>query len=228
MPYLSAGADGRTVILVHGGASDRYDWTKNIATLARSHRVYAPNLIGFGRDSRRDSPYTVQHFSAFLRDFMDTLGLEKALLVGHSLGGRASLEVARRAPERIERLVLVAPIGFGRLSVPGLVLGTAAWALFKLTRRPLPYPPLDVRLKEANLQVFRQVEVPTLVLWGRWDPYFPPRYARRVQQPIPNSLMKLFSFSGHSPHRHEPSKFNRVLLHFFSGRFPYSPDGKGI
>ena len=95
---------------------------------------------------------------------MDTLGLEKALLVGHSLGGRACLEVARRAPERIEGLVLVAPIGFGRLSVPGLVLGTAAWALFKLTRRPLPYPPLDVRLAEADLQVFRQVEVPTLVL----------------------------------------------------------------
>ena len=137
-------------------------------------------------------------------------------MVGHSVGGRACLEVARQAPNRVAKLVLVAAIGFGKLSLPGMVLGTAAWALFKAILRPLPYPPLEVQLDETHRDGFGEVDAPTLILWGKRDRYFPSRYAERALELIPNSRLELFTRSGHSPHRDEPSAFNRVVLDLFS------------
>ena len=214
--YSVAGDGGTPVVLVHGGASTRRDWEKNIPALAAHHSVYAPDLIGFGQSTRLDMRYTAQHFSEFLCDFMDAMGIARAAFVGHSLGGRACLEIACQAPDRVERMVLVAPIGFGSLSPAGWLLGTAFWALFNLLRKPLPYPALDVQLQEPDIDGFGVIEAPTLILWGRWDPYFPSKYGGRALRAIPNSKLKLFGQSGHSPHQREPAEFNRVVADFLS------------
>ena len=213
--YTSAGSRGTPVVLVHGGASDRTDWTETIPILAASHRVFAPDLIGFGESSRLDINYTMRDFSDFLSGFMDAVGIESAFMVGHSLGGRACLELAREAPERVSKMLLVAPLGFGRLSLPGFVLSTAAWALFKAIRRPLPYPSLDIELQENDLAGFQRVNAPALILWGRRDLYFSPKCGRRAAEAIPNSRLRLFGRSGHSPHRSEPAAFNEAALEFF-------------
>ena len=212
--YTAAGAEGTPVVLVHGGAGDRRDWGKSIPAIASSYRAFAPDLIGYGDSSRLGGSYDIGRFSRFLTDFMDDLGLDRAVLVGHSLGARACLEIALREPGRVAKLVLVSPVGFGRLSVPGYILGTAGWALSKALRRELPYPPLDIRLKDPNPGRFRDVQCPTLVLWGRADMFFPPRYARRAGELIPDSRLKMFTLSGHAPHRNQPSAFNRELLAF--------------
>ena len=212
--YSVAGDGGTPVVLVHGGAGDRRDWSKNIAALSSYHRVFAPDLIGYGDTARPNVPYTIDRFAGFLREFMDRVGIERACLVGHSLGGRVALEVACRAPERVARLVLVAPIGFGRLSPIGFALGTAGWALFKAIRRPLPYPPLEIELYERDHGPFREVRAPTLILWGRWDTYFPAWYSGRTRDAIPDSRVRLFNRSGHAPHKDESSSFNSTLLDF--------------
>ena len=173
--------------------------TATFPGFADSHRVYAPDLIGFGQSERRRETYTVRRFSDSLYDFMDAVGVRQAVMLGHSLGGRACLEVAYRAPQRVSRLVLVAPIGFGRLSVLGMVLGAAAWAAYQAVRRPLPYPNLDVRLDDPDVDKFRRVASPTLIVWGRRDLYFPSKYADRVRNLIPDSRSFLLSSSGACP-----------------------------
>lgn len=213
--YTAAGDEGTPVVLVHGGASDRRDWTKHISAFAETHRVYAPDLIGYGQSTRLDQPYTFQHFSDFLCDFMDAVGIDKALLVGHSLGGRACLEVAHRSPGYVEKLVLVAPMGFGKLSLPGMIMGAAFWASYKAIRKRLPFPTLDIELEDRNIERFQGVSAPTLILWGRWDPFFPSKYSRRALNAIPNSRLKLLP-SGHAPHKRNPAGFNKIVLDFFS------------
>ena len=116
--YTHAGAGQSPVMLVHGGAGDRHDWAKNIQALSQAHEVFAPDLIGFGQNFRSNTPHTVRRFSDFLSDFMDAVGLRSAALVGHSLGARACLELASQSPDKADRLVIVSPMGFGRLSVP--------------------------------------------------------------------------------------------------------------
>lgn len=214
--YSSAGHRGTPIVLVHGGAGDRDDWAGTIRTLAASHRVYAPDMIGYGQSSRPAKTYTLQHFSRFLLDFMDALDLDQAALVGHSLGGRVCLEVARQEPDRVAGLVLVAPIGFGKLFSVGLLLGVAGWALCKAMRRPLPYPALDVELEERGPDRFRNVKSPTLIVWGSGDIFFPPKHGKRALSAIPNSTLRLFRHSRHAPHRDEPAAFNRVVLEFLA------------
>ena len=213
--YTAAGDEGTPVVLVHGGASDRRDWTKHISAFAETHRVYAPDLIGYGQSTRLDQPYTFQDFSDFLCDFMDALGIEKAFLVGHSLGGRACLEVAYRAPRYVEKLVLVAPMGFGKLSLPGMIMGAMFWAFLKVIHKRLPFPSLDIELDDRNIERFREVAAPTLILWGRWDPFFPSKQSRRALNAIPNARLKLLR-SGHAPHKRNPPKFIKIVLDFFS------------
>ena len=165
--YTRAGRDGSPLVLVHGGAGNRHDWAKNIKALSEAHQVYAPDLLGFGQNFRDDTPHTVRRFSDFLGDFMDAVGLRSASLVGHSLGARVCLDLAQREPHRTDRLVLAAPIGFGRLSVPGYILGTMGWALSKLARRRLPYPPLDIELNERSHEHLRTVTASSLNCLGK-------------------------------------------------------------
>ena len=214
--YTVAGEEGTPVVLVHGGAGDRRDWSKNIEAFASSHRVFVPDLIGYGETPRPDGPYTIDRFAGFLHEFMDRVGVERASLVGHSLGGRIALEIASRSPEMVARLVVVAPIGFGRLSPLGYALGTAAWTLFKAIRRPLPYPSLEIKLHEGGHDHLREVRTPTLIVWGRLDTYFPAWYSGRVRDVVPDSGVRLFNFSGHAPHKDQPSSFNQTVLGFLS------------
>ena len=216
IPFTKAGAGGPPVILLHGGAGDRHDWSKNITRLAESYTVYAPDLIGFGESPRRNAAYTIQDFAEFVGSFIDEIGVSSVHLIGHSLGGRVCLEVALQEPDLVEKLILVAPMGFGRLSVAGYVIGTSAWALFKLIRKPLPYPSLDIELEDRRIDRFRALRAPTLIAWGKRDLFFSPRWGQRAEEIIPNSQLRMFDRSGHSPHKSEADAFNRIALNFLA------------
>jgi pimeloyl-ACP methyl ester carboxylesterase len=102
------------LVLVHGWLLSHYMWRHMVAPLvAAGHSVVALDLPGFG-ESDRPSPasyrYDATAFSDTLLDLLDTLGIERASLVGMSLGGAVSLVTAARHPERVERLVLVDPV----------------------------------------------------------------------------------------------------------------------
>lgn len=108
--YVRAG-QGPPVLLLHGLASSIYSWSEVMPTLARGHDVVALDLPGFGQsDQPRD--LGVWQLVAAVVGAMDRLGLERASLVGNSLGGAVAAAVAARHPERVERLVLIDSAGF--------------------------------------------------------------------------------------------------------------------
>ena len=113
--YLAAGETGSSVILLHGGGLDCAALTYRyaIAPLARDHRVFAPDLPGYGRTDKPKVDYTIDYYVAFLDRFMDILGLERASLVGLSMGGGIALGFTLSHPDRVDRLVLVDAYGLG-------------------------------------------------------------------------------------------------------------------
>lgn len=117
---LLAGGSGPPVLLIHGLGASAEIWTANIGALAASHRVYAPDLPGFGRTEMPSwMGFTPDAYSRFLRDFMTAQGLERASLVGHSLGGGIALRVTLDEPGRVDRLVLASSAGLGQdVSLP--------------------------------------------------------------------------------------------------------------
>jgi 4,5:9,10-diseco-3-hydroxy-5,9,17-trioxoandrosta-1(10),2-diene-4-oate hydrolase len=89
-------------------------WEKNIAALAQEHRVFAVDIVGFGLTEKPAIDYTFQEMADFVIDFMNAMNIDKASLVGHSMGGGITLMVAARAPERVEKIVLVNSSGLGK------------------------------------------------------------------------------------------------------------------
>ncbi len=112
--FLRAGEDGPPVVLIHGLGASAEIWSANIGALAAGHRVFVPDLPGFGRTAMPPGmDFSPAAYSRFVRDFMAALGIGRAALVGHSLGGGVALRVTLDDPGRVDRLVLASSAGLG-------------------------------------------------------------------------------------------------------------------
>ncbi len=106
---LEAGT-GPPVIAIHGLGATKASFLATVAALADRHRVIAIDLPGFGdSDKPVGAPYDARWFATAIVQLLDALELDRADLIGNSLGGRVALEVGLRAPERLQRLALLAP-----------------------------------------------------------------------------------------------------------------------
>ena len=110
--YYAAGS-GPALILVHGVASSSRTWRRVIPRLAERFTVVAPDLLGHGASAKLRGDYSLGAHASGIRDLMVALGIDRATLVGHSLGGGVAMQFAYQFPERIERLVLVGSGGLG-------------------------------------------------------------------------------------------------------------------
>src|SRR5258708_37950744 len=85
----SRGGRGTPVVLIHGmGSSGYMEWRYNLEDTAARHRVFAPDLPGYGRTEKPRARYTIQYFARFVQRYMEDRGLRSAAVVGASLGGR--------------------------------------------------------------------------------------------------------------------------------------------
>lgn len=113
--YWDEGDGGPPVILIHGIGAYVESWLPSIEALAGQHRVCALDILGHGRtDKPADASYGTADLARFVRDFMEALGIERAHVVGHSLGGAIATRLALMYPSAVEKLVLVASAGFGK------------------------------------------------------------------------------------------------------------------
>ncbi len=215
--YLKAG-EGLPVVLLHGGASDSRDWVGTMSALSHRYTLYAPDLIGFGQSERSDDGYYLSDFCEFAAGFIQAVGLDSFVLVGHSLGGRISVDIALRYPERVRKLVLLNSMGFGNVARLGNFLGAATWALRKLWRQSQPYPRFLTGDGERDgwncLEQLPGVKVPSLLVWKRFDTYVPVSMGRKAAALIPHAHFVVFPGFGHAPHVQNGNTFNRLLSDF--------------
>jgi pimeloyl-ACP methyl ester carboxylesterase len=101
------GADGNAVVMIHGFPLTREIWDAQAEALARTHRVVRPDLRGMGASSVPDGPYLMEVLASDVAAALDALSIERAALVGHSLGGYVALAFARMYAERVTHLALV-------------------------------------------------------------------------------------------------------------------------
>ena len=109
--YVEAGS-GPTVVLLHGLGGSSPNWAFNTDVLAQKFRVIVPDQIGFGRSDKPFTNYRVATYVDFLDGFLKELKIERAALVGNSMGGWIAAAYTLAHPEKVERLVLVDAAGF--------------------------------------------------------------------------------------------------------------------
>jgi pimeloyl-ACP methyl ester carboxylesterase len=108
------GGDGPVVLLIHGMAGRSATWLEVMARLVPDYTVIAPDLLGHGESAKPMGDYSLGAYASGMRDLLGVLGLERATVVGQSLGGGVAMQLAYQHPELAERLVLVGSGGLGR------------------------------------------------------------------------------------------------------------------
>lgn len=116
--YRTAGQGSHDVVLVHGwGASGRM-WLRSMWPIRRDYRLWAIDLPGFGRSDAPDVDwYSTERYADHVAALCEQLGVRRCTVVGHSMGGRIVLDLARRYPHMVERVVSISPSLTGRLGL---------------------------------------------------------------------------------------------------------------
>lgn len=95
------------MVLLHGWLESWNPWRGTMEALSRSYKAYALDFWGFGESGKQGGTFTVSDYVAMVNQFMDRLGIERAPIIGHSMGGTVSLGVALDYPGRVERVTVV-------------------------------------------------------------------------------------------------------------------------
>ncbi len=113
LAYVEAG-EGEPVVFIHGITSSARTWMNVFPLLEDRARLIAIDLPGHGRSDKPRTDYSLSGHASAVRDLLLSLGIERATIVGHSLGGGVALQFAYLFPERVGRMVLVGAGGLGR------------------------------------------------------------------------------------------------------------------
>jgi pimeloyl-ACP methyl ester carboxylesterase len=105
--------EGPALVLIHGITSSSRTWRTVLPALAEHHTVIAPDLLGHGGSAKPRGDYSLGAYASGIRDLLAVLGVPRATVVGHSLGGGIAMQFAYQFPERLDRLVLVSSGGLG-------------------------------------------------------------------------------------------------------------------
>jgi pimeloyl-ACP methyl ester carboxylesterase len=145
--YRVAGS-GPPVVLIHGMLNSSSHWRSVALSLAREYTVIAPDLIGHGDSAAPRGDYSLGAHAASIRDLLAAIGVDRATIVGHSLGGGVAMQFFYQFPQRVERLVLISSGGLGRDVSP--LLRTAALPGMAALMSLMIHPRLVGRLWDAG------------------------------------------------------------------------------
>ena len=221
-----AGGDGPPLILIHGLGSSSEDWSLVLRELTRRHRVYAPDLLGWGgSDKPRDGDYSIAAQTELVCGFMDAVQLPRADVGGVSMGGWVAVRLAALHPERVQRLVLIDSVGLdfpttlGESSFAPQTMAEARHLLWLQSDDFEKLPDFVVAdflrrarregwLLRASMRAMltrrdvmdgklQRVTMPVLIVWGTKDRLAPPPLAGRFHQQLPQSRVVMFPGCGH-------------------------------
>lgn len=143
--YRIAGS-GPAILLIHGIGDNSTTWNAVQAKLAQRFTVIAPDLLGHGQSDKPRADYSIAAYANGMRDLLSVLDIERATIVGHSLGGGVAMQFAYQFPHLVERLILVGAGGVTKdvnfvLRWASLPMGSEAIAVLRF---PLVLPAVQI------------------------------------------------------------------------------------
>lgn len=222
------------VLLLHGSPARAFDLREVAQGLGGSVRVVAPDLPGFGNSTRRVDDYSIEAQARRVDAFLDALNIERAHIVGFSLGGGVAMELYARAPHRVASITLVASLGVQELELLGSyalnhalhgVQLAGLWLAANLVPHfgwldrvmfNVPYARSFFDSDQRQLRgIMERCEVPVLILHGDEDPLVPFAAAREHHRIIPQSEMVVLP-GAHFHVYTDPAAITGPLLAFVS------------
>lgn len=253
---LQAGA-GEAVIFLHGTSGHLEAFARNIVPHAARYACHAIDMLGHGYTGRPNYPYEIPRYRDHLLAYLDAVGIEKAHIVGESLGGWVGARTAIDNPDRVASLQLLCAGGTvanpqvmerirtstrEAVSKDDIELTRARMRLLMANdedateelievRHAIYHQPdfvanidnllclqnMEVRLRNVlRPEHLAQIAAPTLVVWGRNNPFGEVPEATAMHEAIPSSELVLFENCGHWPQHEQSTLYNEVSLEFLA------------
>lgn len=227
------------VVLLHGMLGDVGNWTQTIRALAeQGYRVLVPLLPVY------DLPMKQTHVPGlveYVHDFLKALALESIVLIGNSLGGHVALLYTLQYPDAVVALVLSGSSGIYEVEMGSSTLRRRDRNFIRQRAELTFYDPVHVtdhllddifdvvNNRSRALRLIRmarstqvetvterlgEIEVPTLLVWGRNDQITPPDVAEEFGERMPAATLRYIERCGHAPMMEHPDTFNAYMLDF--------------
>jgi pimeloyl-ACP methyl ester carboxylesterase len=242
--YYRVEGDGPAVVFCHGRASTHVSWCHQVVALRDRYTCITYDIRGFGRSTEQaHEPGFAAHCDD-IQGLLDHLGLDKAFLVGQSMGGFGALQFALTFPQRVMGLVLTStPAGVDDDALVTLVRKAqeraAAMPMTGRVFRPhfIETQPVMLYIWRAQqdaspryprsfldplwygggptAQQAQQLVAPTLILAAEYDNSVPVAAARRLQELLPGARLQVAADCGHCIYWEQPDFYNQALIDFF-------------
>lgn len=254
---LQAGTGTEAVIFLHGTSGHLEAFTRNVRAHAATYSVHAIDMLGHGLTGKPDYPYEIARYRDHLLAYLDATGIQRAHIVGESLGGWVGARTAIDAPDRVSSLQLLCAGGTvanpkvmerirtstrqavesddveltrGRLR---LLMSDPVDATEELVsvRHTLYHQPdfvanignlltlQDMQTRLRNLlttEDLGKITAPTLIVWGRDNPFGEIPEATAMHDAIAGSELVLFDDTGHWPQHEQAQRYNELSLQFLA------------
>ncbi len=223
--------EGTPLVLLHGLSGSARWWRNNVPALAQHFRAHTPDLVGFGHSRNWGAQPSVPQMAEVLEQWLDINEIERAHLIGHSMGGQIAIHIAARWPTRVDKLVLVSAAGIPRdLTLTAVARLIAEIAPPRSWGKPafLPTVAADALragprsllgaahflLRDDVRPLLPHIQASTLLVWGGLDPLTPVAAGEYMAAHIARARLIVFDHAAHMPMVDAPERFNREILQF--------------
>lgn len=242
--YIDEGS-GDIIVLLHGWGTGAAVYKTIISHLAKTHRVIAPDMPGFGNSTEPSFPYTVRDFAEAVYAFLQKLGVDKAILLGHSHGGRVAIELMTGGFDiEVSKAVLVDSAGLIRKKSTKQKLKIFTFktlkkivnvsfikqkfpqfseSLYKVfgsadyaAASPVMRRSLVKVINEDMTEKIKNISASTLLIWGDKDTDTPLSHGQKMEKLIRDSGLVVIPGGGHFCFLADMGLFLRVLDSFLS------------
>lgn len=228
--YYRVAGIGPPLVLIHGYGVSGQMWNRCIPYLAQQKQIFIIDLPGHGR-STLSGAWRLREVAPLLAQWLRTLELPAAGLVGHSMGGAIAAHLAAHAPDLVARLVLVdaaclpldrtLPVMITRSARSMIQHGGGSYPLTML--RDILKPRLRLLWQAARemdssdyTAELAALTLPTLIIWGERDVLLPLTLGKALAEALPHATFVTLPESGHRPPLAQPVEFSRLVLDFLS------------
>jgi 3-oxoadipate enol-lactonase len=207
----SARSDATPMVALHGGGGDSTTYDPLAPAFATHRRVYLPELRGMGRSERR-GPYSLRVLRDDILGFMNVVGLDRVILLGHSLGAFVALLVTELAPDRVAALILEECPPPVPMNLPIATDLPDEAPYYDREVRPFVLSELNAS-DPAWWDALPTLHVPTLVLAGGPTSFLPQDAMAQVSDRLPAGRLSTIP-AGHHIHATEPAAFMEAVGSF--------------
>lgn len=239
--YIEEGK-GKAVLILHGWGAN-IDTVLPIVNLLKAHfRVYALDLPGFGRSEKPGEVFGSKDYARVIKGFLDAVGIEKVILIGHSFGGKISILLGLSHPEMVDKMVLIDSAGLKPKRNLIYYIRVYTFKLLKFLYRSIffwmkddekmekfyskfgsrDYQAADgimrnilVKVVNENLYpMLKDLKTSTLLIWGDEDTATPLYMGKIMEKEIPDSGLVVLKGAGHYSYLDDFNRFAVILKAF--------------